>query len=61
MGDEKRSFPEIRIRGVSAILIIELENIAKNKGYSTLNEFMKIELRKIRDNVPERFRKDHNL
>lgn len=52
---------EVRVRGVSSMLVIGLENIAKNKGYATLTAFLKIEFRNIYNNAPERFKKDHNL
>jgi len=48
--------PEIRIRDVSQSLKNDLIAIAKNKGFESLSYFCKIELRKVRDSYPDKFK-----
>ena len=47
---------EIRIRDVNPALIEDLNNIAKNQGFGSTTQFLKVQLRKIRDSYPDRFR-----
>lgn len=48
---------EIRVSGMNPTVKKELENIAENEGYSTLNSFYKVKLRELRDSYPENMRK----
>ncbi len=43
---------EIRIGNVSKVMIEDLMNIAKNTGFGTLNQFLKVKLTDIRDSYP---------
>jgi hypothetical protein len=62
MGKQQKKFgkyvgPEIRITEVNEKLKEELVHISEHLGHSTLNGFLKTELRKIRDAHPEHMRK----
>ena len=56
--EQPESRPEIRIRGVSENMPQQLENIARNSGYDTRNDFLKVKLREIVNNAPEHLKRD---
>jgi hypothetical protein len=53
---EKRIKSELRIRNVSENLTNDLIAISKHQGFSDLSTFLKIQLRKIRDSYPDKFK-----
>jgi hypothetical protein len=47
---------EIRIRNISPKLISDLRAISANQGFDNMSTFLKIQLRKIRDSYPDKFK-----
>jgi|GEM_PF-1551016 len=52
----KRNYTEVRTRGVSPRVAMELHNICKNLGVS-VSDFLKPKLREIVDSYPEHMKK----
>lgn len=52
------SRPEIRIRGVSENMPQQLYNIARNSGYDTRNDFLKVKLREIVNQAPDHLKRE---